>query len=71
MIPRVWMLALAGVCVFAVVAFVMLEIMPAPLKESDYLVVGSVATLVALLVLFLVMIATTRSNNVFFRKRKK
>jgi len=69
--PRAWMLALAGVCVFAVVALVMIQIMPAPLKQSDYLIVGSVATLVAMLVLFLVVISTSKDRNVFFRKRKK
>lgn len=65
------MLALAGVCVFAVIALVMIQIMPAPLKESDYLIVGSVATLVAMLILFLVLISTSKDRNVFFRKRKK
>jgi hypothetical protein len=47
-------------------------VMPAPLKESDFMVIGSVATLVALLVLFLVLISTTmKSSNLFFRKRRK
>lgn len=64
-------LGFAAVCVFVVVAFVLLKVMPAPLREFDYMVVGSVATLVALLVMFLVMIATSRSSNVFFRKRRK
>lgn len=68
--PRGWMLALAGVCVFGIVAGVMLAVMPAP-KDSDYMVIGSVATLVTLLVLFLVVISTTRSTNVFFKKRRK
>jgi hypothetical protein len=69
--PRGWILGLAGVCVFATVAGVMLAIMPAPLKESDYMVIGTVATLVTLLVLFLVVISTTKSRNVFFKKRRK
>ncbi len=67
--PRSWMLGLAAVCVFAIVAGVMLSVMPAPLKESDYMVIGTVATLVALLVLFLVVISTSR--DVFFKKRRK
>jgi hypothetical protein len=69
--PRGWMLGLAGVCVFVVVVGVMLAVMPAPLKDSDYMVIGSVATLVALLIVFLVVISTTRSRNVFFKKRPK
>ena len=69
--PRGWLLGLAGVCVFSIVAGVMLAVMPAPLKESDYMVIGTVATLTALLVLFLVVISTTKSRDVFFRKRRK
>lgn len=65
------MLALAAICVFAIVAAAMTRLMPQPLRDSDFLIIGSVATLVALLVLFLVMISTTKSTNVFFKKRKK
>lgn len=61
-----------AVCVFVVVAAVMLKLMPAPLKESDYMVIGSVATLVALGVVFLVLISTTmKSADIFFKKRRK
>ena len=42
------MLGAAALCVFVVVAALMLRLMPAPLKESDYMVIGSVATLLAL-----------------------
>ncbi|MBZ5636079.1 MAG: hypothetical protein LAO55_23370 [Acidobacteriia bacterium] len=66
------LLVLGGVCVFAVAAAVMVAIMPAPLKDSDYLVIGSIATLVSLLVMFLVLIATRlKSPDPFFKKRKK
>jgi len=66
------LLVLGGVCVFGVAAAVMLAIMPTPLKDSDYLVIGSVATLVSLLVMFLVLVATRlKSPDLFFKKRKK
>jgi ABC-type Fe3+-siderophore transport system permease subunit len=65
------MLVLGGVCVFAVAAAVMLAIMPEPLKDTDYLVIGSVATLASLLVMFVVTIATRKSTDPFFKKRKK
>jgi amino acid permease len=66
------MLGAAALCVFVVVAALMLKLMPAPLKESDYMVIGSVATLVALGVLFLVLVSTTlKSSDVFFKKRRK
>jgi len=66
------MLGAAALCVFVVVAAVMLKLMPAPLKESDYMVIGSVATLLALGVLFLVLVSTTlKSSDIFFKKRRK
>lgn len=64
-------LGLAAVCIFAVVAAAIVALMPHPLKDSDYMVAGSVATLVALLVLFLALLATSRPSNIFFKKRKK
>ena len=66
------MLGAAALCVFVVVAAVMLKLMPARLKESDYMVIGSVATLLALGVLFLVLVSTTlKSSDIFFKKRRK
>lgn len=69
--PRPLTLALSTICVFAVVAAVMIKLMPEPLREFDFLVIGSVATLVALLALFLTMVSTAKSSQVFFKKRKK
>jgi hypothetical protein len=61
-----------GICVFVVVAALMLRFMPTPLKESDYMVIGSVATLMALGAVFLVLVSTTlKSTDVFFKKRRK
>ena len=69
---RPLMLAAAGVCVFVIVAATMLKFLPLPHKESDYMVIGSVATLVALVVMFIVLISTSmRAKDVFFRRRKK
>jgi hypothetical protein len=69
---RLPILALAAACVFAVVAAVMIKLMPTPLKDSDYLLIGSVSTLLALLSVFLVLISTTlKSGDLFFKRRKK
>jgi hypothetical protein len=69
---RQTILILSGVCVFAVTAAVMVAIMPSPLKDSDYLVIGSIATLISLLVMFLALLATRlKSPDPFFKKRKK
>ena len=60
------------VLVFAAVAVIMLKVMPAPLKDADYMIIGSVATLVSLLVLFVVVVTTSgRASSVFFKRRKK
>ena len=65
-------LSLAVVLVFAAVAGIMLKLMPAPLKDSDYLIIGSLATLVSLLILFvLVVTASGQASSVFFKRRKK
>ena len=65
-------LALAVILVFAAVAVIMLKVMPAPLKDSDYLVIGSVATMVSLVLLFVVLIVRSgKASTVFFKRRKK
>ena len=70
--PRTLVLILGVVCVFGVVAAIMLRVMPEPLKDSDYLVIGSVATLVALLVLFFGLVGTSiKGRDTFFKRRKK
>lgn len=56
--------------IFGVVAAILLRLMPGPHRETDYLVIGAVATLVSLLALFLALILTTfKSKDVFFKKR--
>jgi len=65
------MLAGLALCVFAIVVLVMVNVMPGPLKSSDYLVVGSVATLSAMAVLFAVVLATSKSREVFFKRRPR
>jgi hypothetical protein len=60
-----------AIFVFAVVAAVVLRVMPKPMKDSDYLVVGSAGTLAALVILFVVLASTSKSGGLFFKKRKK
>jgi hypothetical protein len=65
---------LAGglVFIFAAVAGILLKVMQGPLKDSDYLVIGTVATMVSLLVLFVLLVTTSgKQSNVFFKRRKK
>jgi hypothetical protein len=71
--PRVAILILAMLFIFGAVAGILLKVMPGPLKESDYFMIGSVATLAALGVLFLIVVTTSRkaSTDIFLKKRKK
>lgn len=71
--PRMLVLVLAMVFIFGAVAGILLKVMPGPLKDSDYFMIGSVAMLATLGVLFLIIVTTSRkaSTDVFFRKRKK
>ena len=65
-------LAAAGLCVFVIVAMILWKIMPGPLKESDYMVIGSVATLAALLLLFVVWASISmKASDIFFKRRRK
>jgi hypothetical protein len=70
---RRWLILVPlAACVFAVVSAIMIKLMPTPLKDSDYLLIGSVSTLLALFAVFLVLISTTlKSGNIFFKRRKK
>jgi len=64
-------LAAALIFIFAAVAGIMVKVMPAPLKDSDYLVIGTVATMASLLALFVLLVTTGHMSNVFFKRRKK
>jgi len=69
---RVLILGGAGLIVFGLVALMMIRLMPQPMASSDYLVAGCVATLVALLVVFLTLLATSlKAKDVFFKRRPK
>lgn len=69
---RIAMLAGASAIVFAVTVAVGLKLTPAPLTELDYLVVGTAATLLALVVLFAVLLMTgQKAQDVFFKRRRK
>lgn len=67
---RTYFLALTAVAAFVVAAGIMLYFAPDPIEDSDYLVAGSIATLIALFVLFLGW-ALPRAQDVFFKKRTK
>ncbi len=69
---RTLALILGVFLIFGVVAAIMVKLMPAPLTDSDFLVIGSVATLLALLVLFFGLLgARVKGSDTFFKRRSK
>ena len=69
LILRIVVLGAGTILVFAGVVGVLLQVVPGPHKQSDYLVIGSAATLAALVALFLVLIGTSTRADGAFRKR--
>lgn len=68
-------LGVAVLVIFVAVTAILLKLMPGPRKDSDYLVIGSVATLVSLAAVFVLVTSTTRksgkASGVFFKRRRK
>ena len=63
---------LSAILAFFLVAGVILRFMPQPAAGSDYLIAGSVATLVALLAMFLgFVLGRGKPQDIFFKKRPK
>jgi Na+/melibiose symporter-like transporter len=57
---RTLSLTLGMMLIFAVTVGVLLNVMPGPHKSTDYLVIGAVATLLCLLLLFVVVINSVK-----------
>jgi Na+/melibiose symporter-like transporter len=55
---RTLLLATGMVLVFAVTVGVLLNVLPGPHKSTDFLVIGAIATLLCLLLLFFVLTKT-------------
>jgi Na+/melibiose symporter-like transporter len=56
-------LTLGMLLIFGVTVAVLLAVMPGPHKSTDYLVIGCVATLLCLLLLFVVLINTAKRGQ--------
>jgi hypothetical protein len=68
---RTLLLIMAAVVVFSAVAVLMVKLMPSPLKDADYMVIGAVATLAALFALALIFLFTTMKGAGLYTKRPK
>ena len=64
--------SVAVIFTFAVISLLMIKILPAPLQAFDFMLIGTVATLVSMLVLFLTLIGPRlKSGDVFVKRRRK
>ena len=69
---RTLMLLGVTVALFAISIIVLTQLLPGPHSERDYFIIGCLATLVSLFVLFLIVISTwLKTPNPFFKKRKR
>ena len=68
---RVTALAAGMVIVFAAVSLILTRIIPPPRKETDYLVIGTLATFASLALLYVVLITTYTQDPSSMFKRKK
>lgn len=58
--------------VFAVTAAVLLAVLPRPLRPVDYMLSGTVATIAAMIVVFLIVILpVTSKREIFYRRRAR
>lgn len=56
-------LTLGMVIIFAVTVGILLTVMPGPHKSTDYLVIGCVATLLCLLLLFIILVNSPKRSD--------
>jgi len=66
---RILVLVLGLLAVFVVTVGVLLNVMPGPHKSTDYLVIGAIATLLCLLLLFIIFITTMKKPQPSYKQR--
>jgi hypothetical protein len=66
------LLTVGAVSIYAAAVVILLAVLPGPHTASDLLVIGSVATFVTLLALFLTLVLVWfRSPDTFFKRRRR
>ncbi len=60
---RTLALTIGMLMIFGVTVAILLAVMPGPHKSTDYLVIGCVATLLCLLLLFVVLINSPKRSD--------
>lgn len=68
---KLLMIAGAAILTFAFVAGLVLQFLPGPRKDSDFMVAGAVATAAALAVCFAAVLTDEKARETIFRSRDK
>lgn len=64
---RVWLLPVLALCVFGVITALLLRVVPGPHTELDYVVIGTVSIMIALLAVFIVWTKAGRPTGMHVR----
>ena len=71
-IGRIILVLMCVLAVFVAVAGIMMRVIPAPHRATDYLVIGAVATFASLLVLFVFLVNTwVKQPDLFYKRKNK
>ena len=57
-------------CVFGVSAMILTRVVPGPLKELDYMVIGTVAVMAGILAVFAMVIRSAKAGDQFFSRKQ-
>ncbi len=68
---KLFTIAGAAALTFAFVAGLVLQFLPGPRKDSDFMVAGAVATAAALAVCFAAVLTDEKAREMIFRSRDK
>jgi len=72
LVARVAILTVSALIVFGVVGVSLLQVLPGPHQPADFLVIGTLATLVTLAALFVAIIAGwLKMRDIFYKRRQK
>ncbi len=58
-------------CVFGVSAMILSRVVPGPLKELDYMVIGTVSVMVGLLAVFAMVIRSAKTGDQLFVRKQE
>ena len=68
---RLFALPALFLCVFGASAAILTRLVPGPLKELDYMVIGTVAVMMGLLAVFAMVIRSAKSGDQLFGRKRE